>query len=180
MILDDLHRIFSKACCDFEAELVEFDGEEDSVHLRVYYPPKIAISSLVNSLKGVSSRMIRKKNYPSIRQKLGGSALWSPSYFTWNLNWYHCATNCDEFMTSRWIVSGCMMSKFDSRWVRVSSIRHCKGIVVNRGSRLAHSAIVAREYDMPYYVMPELDLHTLKDRQFMILAPNGLKPVQQD
>ena len=81
MILDDLHGIFAKVCCDFEVELVEFDGEEDHVHLLVNYPPKVAVSSLVNSLKGVSSRMIRKKNYPSIRQKLWGAALWSPSYF---------------------------------------------------------------------------------------------------
>lgn len=45
------------------------------------YPPKVAVSALVNSLKGVSSRMIRQKNYPSIRRKLWGDALWSPSYF---------------------------------------------------------------------------------------------------
>lgn len=36
---------------------------------------------LVNSLKGVSSLMIRKKNYPSITKKLWGGALWSPSHF---------------------------------------------------------------------------------------------------
>jgi putative transposase len=36
------------------------------VQLLVNYPPKVAISSLVNSLKGVSSRLIRKKQYPSI------------------------------------------------------------------------------------------------------------------
>jgi putative transposase len=47
----------------------------------VNYPPKVAVSSLVNSLKGVSSRMIRQKLYPSIRKKLWGGALWSPSYF---------------------------------------------------------------------------------------------------
>ncbi len=80
-ILDDLHRIFQGVCKDFEAELVEFDGEDDHVHLLVNYPPKVAVSSLVNSLKGVSSRMIRKKNYPSIKKKLWGGALWSPSYF---------------------------------------------------------------------------------------------------
>jgi REP element-mobilizing transposase RayT len=38
----------------------------------VNHPPKVAVSALVNSLKGVSSRMIRKKNYPSIRKKLWG------------------------------------------------------------------------------------------------------------
>jgi putative transposase len=80
-ILDDLQDIFSSVCADFEAELVEFDGEDDHVHLLVNYPPKVAVSALVNSLKGVSSRIIRNKNYPSIRKKLWGNALWSHSYF---------------------------------------------------------------------------------------------------
>lgn len=80
-ILDDMRQIFESVCTDFEAQLVEFDGENDHVHLLVNYPPKVSISKLVNSLKGVSSRMIRQKNYPSIREKLWGGALWSPSYF---------------------------------------------------------------------------------------------------
>ena len=84
-ILDDLRLIFATVCADFEAELVEFDGEDDHAHLLVNYPPKIAISNLVNSLKGVSSRLIRKKEYPGIRKKLWGGALWSPSY---------CAGSC--------------------------------------------------------------------------------------
>jgi putative transposase len=80
-ILDELHLIFASVCADLESELIEFDGEEDHVHLLVNYPPKIAVSKLVNRLKGVSSHLIRKKDYPSIRQKLWGRALWSPSYF---------------------------------------------------------------------------------------------------
>jgi putative transposase len=80
-VLDDLQEIFTSVCTDFEAELVEFDGEDDHVHLLVEYPPKVAVSKLVNSLKGVSSLLIRKKNYPSIKKKLWGNALWSPSYF---------------------------------------------------------------------------------------------------
>lgn len=80
-ILDDMCGILANVCRDFESELVEFDGEDDHVHLLVNYPPKVSVSSLVNSLKGVSSRMIRQKQYPSIRKKLWGGALWSPSYF---------------------------------------------------------------------------------------------------
>lgn len=80
-VLDDLKIIFEKVCIDFESELAEFDGEHDHVHLLVNYPPKVAVSAMVNSLKGVSSRMIRKKNYPSVKTKLWGGALWSPSYF---------------------------------------------------------------------------------------------------
>ena len=45
---------FVRCGADFESELVEFDGEDDHVHLLVNYPPKVSVSNLVNSLKGVS------------------------------------------------------------------------------------------------------------------------------
>ena len=80
-ILQELRKIFFSVCCDFDAQLVEFDGEKDHVHLLVNYPPHIAVSKLVNSLKGVSSRLIRKQNHPTIMKSLWGNALWSPSYF---------------------------------------------------------------------------------------------------
>ena len=80
-ILDDFREIFSKICSDFEAELIEFDGEKDHVHLLVNYPPKHSVSKIVNSLKGASSRVIRKKDYPEVKNLLWGGALWSPSYF---------------------------------------------------------------------------------------------------
>ena len=80
-ILNDLRKLFTAVCMDFESALIEFESEDEHVHLLVNYPPKVSVSSLVNSLKGVSSRMIRQKRYPSIRKKLYGGALWSPSYF---------------------------------------------------------------------------------------------------
>lgn len=80
-VLVDLKNIFSSICNDFEATLVEMDGEHDHVHLLVEYPPKIALSKLVNSLKGVSSRLVRQHGYSSITKALCGGALWSPSYF---------------------------------------------------------------------------------------------------
>jgi putative transposase len=79
--LDFMRPIFVEICLSFEAELVEFDGEDDHVHLLVNYPPKVCISKLVNSLKGVSSRMIRKEKFPFIAKGLWGEHLWSPSYF---------------------------------------------------------------------------------------------------
>lgn len=36
---------------------------------------------MVNSLKGASSLIIRKKHDASIKDKLWAGALWSPSYF---------------------------------------------------------------------------------------------------
>jgi len=80
-ILGDLRTICADVCQDFDATLEEFDGERDPVHLLITYPPKVAIARLGNSLKGVSSRLIRKKHDPSIERALWGGRLWSPSYF---------------------------------------------------------------------------------------------------
>jgi putative transposase len=79
-MLDAMKGMFEKVCLDFEAELTEFNGEDDHVHLLINYPPKVAVSNLVNSLKGVSSRHLRKE-FPEIKNKLWCGSLWSPSYF---------------------------------------------------------------------------------------------------
>ena len=68
-------------CSKMGAQLKEFDGEEDHVHLLVSYPPKLSISRLVNSLKLVSARLLRKRAFPEIRQKLWGNHFWTPSYY---------------------------------------------------------------------------------------------------
>ena len=78
-ILDVLRPIFSSVCADFEAELVEFDGEDHHVHPLVNYPPKVSVFNLVNSLKGVSSRMIRKKNDPNIQRNYGAARFGRPA-----------------------------------------------------------------------------------------------------
>lgn len=79
--IERLHALFEKICIDFEATLVEMDGENDYVHLLVSYPPKVSVSALVNSLKGASSRVLRKER-PDIAQRYyHKGVLWSPSYF---------------------------------------------------------------------------------------------------
>lgn len=90
-VLEDLKEIFASVCQDFEAELVEFDGEKDHVHLLINYPPKVSVSRLVNSLKGVSSRLIPEETIClHSRQTLGRSLvvsllfcrkLWRSAYF---------------------------------------------------------------------------------------------------
>ncbi|MER5387903.1 IS200/IS605 family transposase [Saccharopolyspora sp. NPDC002686] len=73
--------IMREVCADFDVELREFNGETDHVHLLVHYPPQVALSRLVNSLKGVSSRRLRREFPERIRKYLWGSHFWSPSYF---------------------------------------------------------------------------------------------------
>ncbi|ECE6261333.1 IS200/IS605 family transposase [Salmonella enterica subsp. enterica] len=79
--IEKLRSYFSSVCADFGVELVEMDGECDHVHLLINYPPKLAVSNLVNSLKGVSSRLLRRDR-PDIAQRYYyKGVLWTPGYF---------------------------------------------------------------------------------------------------
>jgi putative transposase len=50
------------------------------MHLLVQYPPKVALSHLVNSLKGVSSRRLRQDFVGMINRAAIHGRFWSPSY----------------------------------------------------------------------------------------------------
>ena len=78
--IEALRAIFTQVCRDFQATLVQMEGEVDHVHLLVEYPPKVPVSSLVNSLKGVSSRLLRQRR-PDIRKRYWRGVFWSASYF---------------------------------------------------------------------------------------------------
>lgn len=69
--------VFGSVCRDFGAALVECNGEDGHVHLLIEYPPKVAVASLVNSLKGVSARKLRQR----YRIRTHREHRWSPSYF---------------------------------------------------------------------------------------------------
>lgn len=75
-----LRTTFAKVCADLEAQLIKMDGNDDRAHLLVEYPPKVAISNLVNSLKVASSRLLRKER-SGIQTPYWKGVLWPPSYF---------------------------------------------------------------------------------------------------
>ena len=79
--LQRMEEIMRGVCHDFECELVEFNGEDNHVHLLVNFPPKVALSRLVNSLKGVSSRRMRQEFPELVRHYWRAQRLWSGSYF---------------------------------------------------------------------------------------------------
>jgi putative transposase len=76
-----LEAIMRAVCADFETELAEFNGENNHVHLLVNFPPKVALSKLVNSLKGVSSRRLRQEFPALATHYYRANKLWSGSYF---------------------------------------------------------------------------------------------------
>lgn len=78
--LERMEQIMRDVCADFETELAEFNGKANHVHLLVNFPPKIALSRLVNSLKGVSARRMRTEFPELARHYYRANKLWSGSY----------------------------------------------------------------------------------------------------
>lgn len=78
--LQDLGKVLSDIASKMGVELVDFNGEQDHVHILIQYPPSVALSTLVNSLKGASSRRLRTL-HPEITDHYYKGVLWSPSYF---------------------------------------------------------------------------------------------------
>jgi putative transposase len=73
-----IEKSFKEVAKKMDFQILEFNGESDHIHVLIEYPPKLSISQIVNTLKGVSSRRYGQAGYP---KPYGKDALWSPSYF---------------------------------------------------------------------------------------------------
>jgi len=74
---DEFIRILSDQDCGVE----DFNGEGDHVHALISLHPSITPAKLINTLKTVSSRMIKKNFGPELKKHYWGTnALWSRSY----------------------------------------------------------------------------------------------------
>jgi putative transposase len=73
-----IEKSFKEVAAKMDFKIEEFNGESDHVHVLIEFPPKLSVSQMVNTLKGVSSRRYSQEGY---LKPYGKSALWSPSYF---------------------------------------------------------------------------------------------------
>ncbi len=79
-ILDELEKIFTRLLNDKDCIVLEFGGEKDHIHVLFETPPQIQLSKLVNILKTVSSRLIKKDYEEHLKDYYWESAFWSKSY----------------------------------------------------------------------------------------------------
>lgn len=79
-ILSYLQTELARLCEGMDCQLDEFNGEADHVHLLVDINPKIAVSTLVNSLKSVSSRLVRRDFPEQLSQFYHKPTLWTRAY----------------------------------------------------------------------------------------------------
>jgi len=79
-MLDRLEVICREQCAHWEIELVEFGGEADHVHLLLDMHPNIMPSKFVNSLKTITSRMLRKEYAEYLNRLYRKPVLWTRAY----------------------------------------------------------------------------------------------------
>ena len=80
-MLARMHDIFLDLLVKWDCKLVEFNGEDNHVHLLFQYHPDLQISTLVNNLKSVSSRRLRQEFEARVNEFYWKDVLWNGSYF---------------------------------------------------------------------------------------------------
>lgn len=80
VMLTRLHLIVKELCQKWGIQLLSFHGEPDYVHLLLDLHPNIVPSRLVNQLKNVTNRLIRKEFANHLAQYYWQPVLWARSY----------------------------------------------------------------------------------------------------
>jgi putative transposase len=66
---------------NLDVKVVEIECGIDHIHLLISAKPTLDIPKYINTIKGHSSRFLRKKHKTFLQDKLWGAHFWSPSYF---------------------------------------------------------------------------------------------------
>ena len=80
-MLTRLHEILVELLSKWDCKLVEFNGEEDHVHLLFQYHPDLQLSTLVNNVKSITSRKLRQEFSEHLSKIYCQDVLWNGSYF---------------------------------------------------------------------------------------------------
>ena len=80
-IMEALIRFSGDVLAKMECSLIEANGENNHLHLLVEMPPKCAPAIVVNNLKTVTSRLIRKNFGEALKPYYWKPVFWEQSYF---------------------------------------------------------------------------------------------------
>jgi putative transposase len=79
-VSERLKSLVSEIASKFDVHVIEQETDLDHIHVLFASKPSVTLSKFINSLKSVTSRMIRKE-FPEVKKDLWEDKFWSPSYF---------------------------------------------------------------------------------------------------
>lgn len=80
-MIDRLKEILNELLSKWDCEVIDFNGEEDHVHLLFRYTPQTELPKFINNLKTVTSRYLRKEFPETVNRFYHKDVLWNGSYF---------------------------------------------------------------------------------------------------
>lgn len=76
-----LGEIFADLCEKWNCKVIEFNGEDNHIHLLFQYLPQMELPKFVGNMKSVSSRRIREEFEAEVDKTYWKSVFWNESYF---------------------------------------------------------------------------------------------------
>jgi putative transposase len=84
-MLERLGGIMASICQKWRCKLEDFNGDASHVYLSIDFSPDVQLSKLVNNLKTVSSRLIRKE-FKACIDEVCKDGFWHGSYYITSCN----------------------------------------------------------------------------------------------
>ena len=72
--------LIQRTCSELDIDIQKGSIAQDHVHLLLSIPPQLAISNIVQQLKGITSRKLQQE-FPELRKRYWGQHFWARGYF---------------------------------------------------------------------------------------------------
>jgi len=79
-IIDRTKQLTREIADDFDCKIINQETNIDHIHILFKAKPQTEITKFINSLKGVTSRLLRKEFATQLKHILWGESFWSDSY----------------------------------------------------------------------------------------------------
>jgi putative transposase len=80
-MIQRLGEVMDDLCQKWNCKIVEFNGEENHIHLLFQYLPQMELPKFIGNLKSVSSRRLREEFPDEVEKVYWKKVLWNESYF---------------------------------------------------------------------------------------------------
>ena len=76
-----LREIIGQTCSELDVQIIKGVLARDHVHMFINVPPKLALATVMQRIKGRSSRRVQM-GFPDLRKRYWGRRFWARGYFS--------------------------------------------------------------------------------------------------
>jgi putative transposase len=80
-MISRLREVITDLCEKWDCKVIEFNGEDNHIHLLFQYYPQMELPKFIGNIKSVTSRRLRQEFPEQINKVYWKKVLWNESYF---------------------------------------------------------------------------------------------------